>query len=413
MWWQVMLHEIKILNHAAKLECIERSMFLSKVVALQNQAVMPFAAKSIALLADLSKGLLASPEARAYPQFTALGYWLRPSMLQRMKQSFDAEIRPGQTPTPRGMALHLPPQNVDTLFVYSWALSVLAGNANIVRLPSSLSDTTDFLCRMVNASLLASKESERHIFCNYDHHIGINASISALCDLRMVWGGDEKVLAVSADTMRPDGISVGFPDRQSFAVVDAQSYLALETTGRDRLAANFYNDIYWFDQLGCGSPRIVFWVGDATELADDLFSRIAHVAEMKSYPAQVGVSLGKFALMNDMLAEGVAQQGHRFGPELDVVKALPSAALATKFHGGGFLVSVEVAALQDISMFVGKRTQTIAYFGFEKVQLKQLSLSLIGKGGYRIVPIGEALSFEATWDGIDLMRQMTRLIVVR
>ena len=40
---------------------------------------------------------------------------------------------------PRGLVFHLPPQNVETVFLYSWALSYLAGNANIVRLPQEIS----------------------------------------------------------------------------------------------------------------------------------------------------------------------------------------------------------------------------------------------------------------------------------
>ena len=34
------------------------------------------------------------------------------------------------------IAFHVTPANVDTLFVYSWVLSLLVGNANIVRLSS-------------------------------------------------------------------------------------------------------------------------------------------------------------------------------------------------------------------------------------------------------------------------------------
>src|SRR5229473_1854189 len=35
---------------------------------------------------------------------------------------------------PRGLVFHVPPANVDTIFVYSWALSALAGNRNVVRI---------------------------------------------------------------------------------------------------------------------------------------------------------------------------------------------------------------------------------------------------------------------------------------
>ncbi|MFC6804089.1 acyl-CoA reductase [Deinococcus caeni] len=37
---------------------------------------------------------------------------------------------------PRGLVFHVPPANVDTIFIYSWLMSVLAGNRNVIRLSS-------------------------------------------------------------------------------------------------------------------------------------------------------------------------------------------------------------------------------------------------------------------------------------
>jgi hypothetical protein len=413
MWLQVMLPELKVLTQAAELVAMDLAPFLTKVEALQTQALPPFSDRSMALLAAISKQLLAAPAAKNYPQFIALGYWLRPSMLQRMKHSFESEMKEGFTPTPRGIALHLPPQNVDTLFVYSWAISVLAGNTNIVRLPSNLPESTQELCKLVMAALFHTGEQDRHVFCVYDHRSGINKSISARCDLRMVWGGDAKVRSVSVDPVNPGGLSIGFPDRQSFAVIDANHYRKMVAAEKDQLANNLYNDIFWFDQLGCGSPRVVFWVGDSKGVADDLYNRVANLAQTKRADFQLGVSLGKFALMNELLADGLVQRGHRYGPELDVATGELSPELVTRFHGGGFLASVEINDINDVGAIVNHRTQTIAYHGFDKKQIEIFSKSLVGKGGYRIVPIGEALSFGPVWDGVDLLRHMTRYILYR
>ncbi|HKJ73370.1 MAG TPA: acyl-CoA reductase, partial [Alphaproteobacteria bacterium] len=77
----------------------------------------------------------------------------------------------------------------------------------------------------------------------------------------MIWGGDSKVQAVSGIPIRPDGLSLGFPDRTSFAVFETAAYRDAASAERDALAQNFFNDVFWFDQMGCGSPRILFWVG--------------------------------------------------------------------------------------------------------------------------------------------------------
>jgi hypothetical protein len=408
-----MPHDIKWLNKVAELEVILKEEFLVEVNALDAKAQAPFSQGAIALLSCLSKLLLHSSEAKAFPQFIALGYWLRPSMLTQMKQSFEATINKGQTPTPRGTAFHLPPQNVDTLFVYSWAISVLAGNANVVRLPSVITDATKLLSRLVITALVESGEFGRHIFCAYDHSSGMNASISAYSDLRMVWGGDAKVRSVSVDPVRPDGISLGFPDRQSFAVINANAYQELPPADRDTFAQRLYNDVFWFDQLGCGSPKIVFWVGESADAADDLFERIVGVAHKKQYVSQAAVSISKFNVMNELLADGTMESGQRYGAVLDVLKGTLTQELLSRSHGGGLLHSVDVHQLQDVACVVDRKTQTIAHFGFDQAALQSLARCLVSKGGYRIVPVGEALNFEPIWDGVDLFRSMTRMITFR
>lgn len=389
---------------------IDEVALLQRVNSLRDFGVAPFANATVSMLGHLSRLLLETQEAKRYPQFVALGYWLRPAMLQRMKQQFMAVAVEGEIATCRGLALHLPPQNVDTLFVYSWALSVLAGNANIVRMPSEMSPQVELLSRLIGRAMRESGESERHIFCSYDHTTDLTGKISAACDLRMIWGGDEKVLSVSRDPIRPDGLSLGFPDRQSLAVISASHYSALDSGGRDTLAAQFYNDIYWFDQMGCGSPRVICWVGAPSGDADDLYQRIAVAAQKKGYGAQAALSISKFVHMNSMVADGTAASGRRFSPLLDVLNAPLSSDLPKRFHGGGMLASVWIDALTDITRLVNHATQSITHFGFTKADLRDLALALVGRGGFRLVPVGEALAFQPVWDGVPLLQHMTRVI---
>ncbi|HKJ73371.1 MAG TPA: hypothetical protein VKA19_04580 [Alphaproteobacteria bacterium] len=118
--------------------------------------------RSLDLLATISRDILAAPQARAMPQYMALGYWLRPASLKRVKAEFEASSSNDDVVmAPRGVALHLPPTNVDTIFVYSWAVSVLAGNCNIVRLPKSVAPGTEWLIGLIAAAIDRSGESDR------------------------------------------------------------------------------------------------------------------------------------------------------------------------------------------------------------------------------------------------------------
>lgn len=76
-------------------------------------------------------------------------------------------------------------------------------------------------------------------------------------------------------------------------------------------------------------------------------------------------------------------------------------------------MSVELSRIDEISSMVSRSTQTITHFGFGEEELHRLAGALVGRGGYRIVPVGEALNFEQIWDGVDLFRHATRVIVCR
>lgn len=393
---------------------IEDAELLRRVEALTYAGRPPLAQSSLDLLGAISKAIFASPFARTQPQYVALAYWLRPAAIERLCEELRGRLgRAPFVPAPRGVALHLPPTNVDTIFVYSWAVSVLAGNCNIVRLPSELDEGTAWLAGLIASAIDKAGEADRHLFCQMPQDGPLVADVSRHCDLRMIWGGDAKVDAVSRTPIRPDGLSIGFPDRKSLAIVRADAYRAADEAGREALVAQFFNDIYWFNQMGCGSPRLLYWVGEPGDIADDLYRRLDRHAAEKGHRTETGVAIGKFAAVNDLLAEGIGAQAQRFSNALHVVASDRPAAMLQQSHGGGLLGQAVVPSLADIAADIGRKVQTIGHFGFDKVELEDFARAIAGRGGYRIVPIGQALQFDILWDGIDLLDQMTRRIAIR
>lgn len=392
---------------------VDKVAFFELLGPLTGRAVEPFSYVTIDLLSRLSRCLLAR---RDVPQFSALGYWLRPAAINRLKEGFLCGVPAGQLVAPRGLAFHLPPANVDTLFVYSWALSLLAGNANVVRLPSRRSAETEWLLSNLVRLCDEVGDGGRHLFCGYDHNVGINGAISAIADLRIIWGGDAKIHEVSADRLRPDGLSIGFPDRKSFAVLSAAAYQKISQAEKDSLAERFYNDTYWFDQMGCGSPRVVAWVGNAEDgrlSSDDFYKRVIRIAKMKNYRTEASTAIAKFSFINDRLADGGASRGQRLSNSLSVLELHPDRlAPFQKVVGGGMLGHTLVPNILDVTKLVNRGTQTIAHFGFSADEVMLLARSLRLIGGFRLVPVGRALAFDSTWDGVPLLTHMTRRIVV-
>src|SRR5205823_13847382 len=144
------------------------------------------------------------------------------------------------------------------MFVYSWALSLLCGNANVVRLSQRSGGAAAAILaslRQVVSELRDPAIAATQRIVRYGHEDDTTAALSEACDLRVMWGGDASVRALREHPLRPSARDLPFPDRHSFAVLAIDAYARADDARRDRVALGLYNDVYWFDQAGCASPR--------------------------------------------------------------------------------------------------------------------------------------------------------------
>ena len=122
---------------------------------------VPFNDDIIAFCADFSRRLFRDPAAALYPELQALAFWMRKAELTRLADEFTQLQKPGALLVPRGLVFHVPPANVDTIFVYSWLVSVLTGNRNIIRLSPRAADQTVIICRVFNEAMAEAPASLR------------------------------------------------------------------------------------------------------------------------------------------------------------------------------------------------------------------------------------------------------------
>ena len=90
-------------------------------------------------LSDLSKSIIRDPFFKVEPSFISLGFWLRKSNMKRIiSENNFVKGTDSFVVKPIGKVFHLCPSNVDTMFIYSLVLALLAGNKNVVRISSKL-----------------------------------------------------------------------------------------------------------------------------------------------------------------------------------------------------------------------------------------------------------------------------------
>ncbi|MGC4808099.1 acyl-CoA reductase [Micromonospora sp. DT233] len=369
----------------------------------------------VEFLVAFARRLLRPAVARRHPELASLGFFLRRGEIARTLARVADE--PDRLHFPRGLVLHVPPANVDTIFVYSWALSALAGNANVVRISSRSAGAADAVLDALGDTLADAHEVIRQTqrMVTYGRDDAVTAALSAAADLRVIWGGDRSVTEIRRHPLAPHARDLTFPDRSSFTVLGAAGWLAADESARDAAALGFYNDSYWFDQAACASPRTVYWVGDpaATESARaDLLARLRTVLDGKRPEIDAAMAVEKRVATYGLALEGVATAVHFDGNDLATVELATPGDIPRRWLGVGTFPQARVDALADLAPLVVRRDQTVTHFGFTAEELVAFARALGGRGVDRIVPVGDALSFAATWDGYDLMREFTRLTTV-
>jgi hypothetical protein len=384
------------------------------LVRLDSAAVVaPFDPSRMEFVAELARRL--GRKGRGLPETAALAYWMRKAELKRLEASFLELGSREHVLMPRGTVFHLPPANVDTLFVYSWILSILVGNRAIVRMSSRATEQADLIIETIRETLVDHPDvADSSIMVTYGHDDAITSAISAHCDVRVIWGGDATVSRIRAIPIPVHATELAFADRFSMAAIGTESYEALAAPERDRMAELFFNDTYWFDQLGCSSARLIMWVGpaDPSSAADDFYARLRDVAENKAYVVETSAAVSKmgqsYRTMIDAEVSGYSAQDNR----LTVIEMVEFPDVRGEFCGAGLFYHLHVPDLLQIVPHVRRADQTLSTFGIPGPTLRSLVSELRGRGIDRIVPIGQALQFSRFWDGYDLLAEFTRRVTV-
>ena len=78
----------------------------------------------------------------------------------------------------------------------------------------------------------------------------------------------------------------------------------------------------------------------------------------------------------------------------------------------GTFIEVMISDVEQVERFVSNKVQTLGYFGYTASEMVELITRLSIDGIDRVVPIGQALNFDTLWDGYDLIRMLTRTVVI-
>ena len=370
------------------------------------RVLRPFDDAVIEFLNDLSGELRRN---RAYPDVATFGFWCRKAAILKEKSKYDdVTERFG-----KGIVFHSTPSNVPVNFAFSFAAGLLVGNANIVRLPGKPFEQVSIISNAVQKLLDTRHQNLASyiVFVKFPPVKDITDCFSALCNVRVIWGGDMTVAELRQSKIQARTTEITFADRHSIAVIDADAYLASDR--RDTIIQNFYNDTYYTDQNACTSPRIVFWQGEKKEEARKDFWKRVHELVAEKYSMAAVQAVGKLNAMYSVAAQKkvkLQSAEDMFITRLEVDRI--DKDLMNYKYNSGFYFEKDIDNLKDIINVCDLRCQTITYYGIKQEDFREFLEAARPVGVDRIVPMGKSMDFALVWDGYDLIRQMSRRVTI-
>ena len=371
----------------------------------------PFSNEVCAFLATLSQTLLADKEAKTYSDVVTFAFFCRKANIEKEKAKYVGCI---EKRTGRGVTFHIAPSNVPINFAYTMVAGLLSGNACIVRVSTKFFPQTDIICRAIQKVFKMRDYEvlkEYIAIVQYERDAEINSYFSSLCDIRVIWGGDAAITEIRKTPIQPRSFDITFADRYSLCIVHADNYL--KETSRQKVAQNFYNDTYLYDQNACSAPRLMIWVGkkEAIAQAKDCFWTALHDYAKLRYPIESVIAVDKLMTICrcaiDLDKAKQISMPDNLISRINVdrlTKDLPDYRCA-----GGSFIEYDDETLDSLKSIITNKYQTMSYIGFQHNELQDWIIDNGLSGIDRIVPVGQTADFTLVWDGYDLIYTMSRI----
>jgi len=381
---------------------------------IENTPEKPFSEEVINYLNALSVLLNKTPNVREYPDVVTFAFFSRKANLYALEEKYGKEndIRLG-----RGIVFHIAPSNVPVNFAYSLISGMLSGNNNIVRVPSKNFEQVNIICNAIQKLGKDPKYqsvSSRIALIRYDRSSSATAVFSSHCDARIIWGGDETIHHIKTNKIPPRAFDVSFADRYSLCAINADAYI--EEPNPEKVALGFYNDTYLFDQNACTSPHLIIWLGNKEniEASKIVFWEKLHTLLKSRYLVQPVIAVDKLtsfyhqAMHMQGIKKTVTEDNLIWRVELNELSKDIDEFRCTS----GYFSEYTARSLSEIAEIINQKYQTLCYYGIEREEFIQFINQTKVKGIDRIVPIGSTSDFSLTWDGYNLIEQLSRIIEI-
>jgi len=318
---------------------------------------------------------------------------------------------------PRGIACHWIAGNVPTLGLFSLLQSLFVGNANILRVPPNSHNTLIRLLKVFantkSKSGLSGLELLKSVGIVYYERSDNNANIelSEIADVRIVWGGEEAVNAITGLPKRTHCEDIIFGPKYSFSVFDIE---AIQSNNFSRQIRFLINDILLFDQAACTSPHTVFFEKtdkSITEIAQIMAEEFQKAAkrfpktEIDQYITTKIINIrADYALKpsKSVVCPWENDWTILINDELALEEPIESRTIFIK----------QIDSIMQVIPLITKKIQTIGCAIDDKSKLLEFADQVTLRGVSRCVNLGQMHLFDSPWDGMLFLSRLANWVTL-
>ena len=363
----------------------------------------------------LSRAIFESRAARDFPDLITFGYKCRRGNLMMYKAGH--KVAPNVRKYGIGAVLHITPSNIPLNFAYSWMSSFIAGNTNIVRLPSADFPQIDLLLDLIHKTFSRDqyqKLGTSTLFFRSEKGDPRLLEVVGRVQGLVVWGGDSTVEFFRKAAVAPSVRFLAFSDRVSSLVIGSNQFLQLvgDEESRIRIMKHLYNDTFMVDCNACSSPSQIFFVGENQSnlrAIEKLASCLGAVVEETDYTAAHVARL-----LDSLDRYNPASEPHELehvGPGIHFLRVDQGDAMPSRALRYGVFAVHKVSSIEGIKPLIRHNEQTISHVGLSEGAFDGLQ-ELLLSSPTRLVPVGSALDMDFYWDGYDIPSQLTKFATV-
>jgi Acyl-CoA reductase (LuxC) len=368
--------------------------------------------------AALDKG-----KSRDIPGVTFLRLWLRRGTLEPiLNRELGPEFLHGTwrddgrarvRAFPVGVVGHWPAGNIEIQPILSLTCALLGGNSCIVRVPSGLVEPTRLIMEALEHADPDGILLERIFLTPFPHsEIELHEAMAQSVDGAMIWGGEDAVRQICALPFPHWARMAVFGPRLSVAAMDAATWT--DKNERSSWCRRIARDVWQFEQQACSSPQALFLERDDAhgpeEFVEDL--KRAFEEENRAHPrTEIEPSMTSAIcrarsswLLDDVANRAVFPQSPDWTILLGKGTHIPQPT-----QGRTLSVLVVDQLMEVVSRFDGT-VQTLGLAVKDAKEEEILTHAAARHGVDRIVRLGQMHVFGSPWDGMDLVRPMTRLV---